>query len=308
VVVVDGSRDGTIEALEEIAATERRLKPVFIDNNGPAAARDAGCHRAGGDVILFIDDDVVPSPGLARAHALHHARRSGILVVGYMPVELPPVRLPGSFARYLYAEEYELTCAQYETDPHTILTGLWGGNFSLTRMDCLRVGLHSSDFVRRYPGHEDRDFGIRCHKAGVVGVFDRSLRAEHRYSTTPARFLADAREQGAARLLVHELHSDVIGPLDVDSFTHGLPRVVAGLVRLTRHRPLHAALTALLLHSLRICGTLRLFALETLAARVLRRIEQQQGALRLGKNVAVPPQDEAQPVTLRERRPTRTAP
>lgn len=287
VVVVDGSRDGTLEALEEIAATEHRLKPVFIENSGPAAARDAGCRHASGDAILFIDDDVVASPGLARAHGLHHAHRKGLVIVGYMPVALPHVRLPGSFATYLYAEEYELSCVQYEADPLTILMGLWGGNFSLIRHDCLRVGLHSPDFDRRYPGHEDRDFGIRCQKAGLAAVFDRSLRAEHRYSTTAARFVRDAREQGAARVLVHTLHSDLLGPPDLDSFTRRLPRVVAALVRVTRHHSVYATLTPLLLYVVRACGMLRLFGLETLAARVLRRIEQHQGALELANDVVV---------------------
>jgi GT2 family glycosyltransferase len=280
VVVVDGSDPGTERVLDRLRAHDARVVPIVIAHSGPAAARTVGVRHARGEVVLFFDDDIVASPGLVEGHAHHHAGRDGVLVVGYTPVPAPATRRRGTFADRLYAEEYEQMCASYEREPERILLDLWGA-FSLRRSECERVGLASPAFPLRY--HEDREFGIRCHKAGLVGVFDRNLYGEHRYSTDPASFVADAREQGAGRLLVHRLHEDVLGPLDVDAFSAGLPPLLGVCVRLARGRRSHAVAARLLGLAIGASGRLRLFALETLLARLLRRVEQQHGALALAR-------------------------
>jgi glycosyltransferase involved in cell wall biosynthesis len=283
VVVVDGPDPETEDVLGRLRALDPRVVPIVIAHSGPSAARAVGVRHASGDVVLFFDDDIVAAPGLVEGHARHHARRSGILVVGYTPVPVASARRPGTFADRLYAEEYERMCARYEREPEGILLDLWGA-FSLRRSDCERIGLASPAFPLRY--HEDREFGVRCHKAGLVGVFDRALVGEHRYSTDPASFVADARDQGAGRLLVHRIHEDVLGPLDMDAFSAGLPPLAGAWVRLTRGRRSHGVAAGLLGVAIRAAGRLRLFAIEMLLARLLRRVEQQHGALKLARRTA----------------------
>jgi cellulose synthase/poly-beta-1,6-N-acetylglucosamine synthase-like glycosyltransferase len=55
IVVNDGSSDGTREA-----ATGRDVILISQPHRGAAAARNAGAHRAQGEIILFIDADCVP--------------------------------------------------------------------------------------------------------------------------------------------------------------------------------------------------------------------------------------------------------
>jgi hypothetical protein len=61
-------------------------------------------------------------------------------------------------------------------------------------------------------GHEDREFGLRCVRHGLTGVFDRSLRAEHQYRRTLRGFRADGQHSGAYRVRLHEAYPDVVGP------------------------------------------------------------------------------------------------
>src|SRR4051794_23694299 len=82
IVVVDGSRDGSIELLEEIAVADGRLRPLWIENIGDMGARTRGAEIATGEVVLFLDDDVLPAPGLLAGHARHHAAAEGLVVVG----------------------------------------------------------------------------------------------------------------------------------------------------------------------------------------------------------------------------------
>jgi glycosyltransferase involved in cell wall biosynthesis len=277
VIVVDGSTDGSIEYLRERAATDGRLVPVLTPNSGDAAARRTGIERASGEVILMLDDDVVPEPGLAAGHARHHAQRRGLVVVGYMPVAPWPGPGPEPFTADLYSRDYERACLEYERDPDSILTGLWAGNVSLRREDCLRVGLSSPEFGRGY--HADRDFGLRCRAAGLTGVFDRSLRAEHRYERDTAAFLRDAYSSGHTRSLAHRVHADVTGPLRPDFYEAGLPGPSRLLVRLARRPPGRRLARGLLFAVLAGAGRCRLATVERHAGYVLGAIEGQRGAM-----------------------------
>ena len=55
IVVDDASTDGTAEVAERAGAKVLRLK----EQSGPAAARNRGAEEAQGDIILFVDADVV---------------------------------------------------------------------------------------------------------------------------------------------------------------------------------------------------------------------------------------------------------
>ncbi len=107
VVVVDGSRDGSFEMLQEWSLVEPRIRAIFQENAGDSAARQKGIEEAKFDVVVVLDDDVVASTGLIGAHARHHTDRKRRLVLGYMPTRVPQPRSPGQVATVLYAEEYE---------------------------------------------------------------------------------------------------------------------------------------------------------------------------------------------------------
>ena len=106
-VVVDGCDDGSLELLEQIAASHPRLRPVWTENSGGAAARQTGIDAAVGDVVLLLDDDVVAAPGLVSGHARRHQEHDDLVVLGYMPTRPPEPGARGRFATHLYAQEYE---------------------------------------------------------------------------------------------------------------------------------------------------------------------------------------------------------
>src|SRR6476646_3695706 len=69
-VVVVADRDRA--AVEAIVATVARgpapVAGVDGPGRGPAAARQRGIERATGDLVVLLDDDVVPARGLVTAH------------------------------------------------------------------------------------------------------------------------------------------------------------------------------------------------------------------------------------------------
>jgi glycosyltransferase involved in cell wall biosynthesis len=279
VVVVDGSRDGSFELLTELAQQHPSLRPVFQENHGEGAARQAGVELATGEIVLLLDDDVEAASGLVTGHARAHADRDDAVVVGYMPPAPPRPGDPDGFSVLLYAEAYEGRCARYEQDPATILRHLWAGNLSLPRDLCVRVGLGNHDFSERY--HPDREFGMRLLREGAEGVFDRALRATHHYERSLPAFVRDARSQGAGWTLVHRLHPDVAGQLSRERFVTGLPLPLRGLIEGCRRPRLASAVSAGLVATVRGLGAVGLTRAQVPAARLLRRVEQQRGAIGL---------------------------
>jgi glycosyltransferase involved in cell wall biosynthesis len=279
VVVVNASRDGSLELLEERACEDGRLRPAFVEEPGQTRALQAGVELANGEVVLMMDDDVLAEPGLVAGHARRHAERDNLVVVGYMPVARPPRRRRGEYPLDLYARAYERVCGEYEADPEAVLRGLWAGNVSMRRDDCLRVGLRADEGVfEGYGYHEDRDLGLRCAAAGLTGVFDRSLRARHLYEKTPEAFLRAATSSGTTRAAVHAQHGDRVGELPPDFFERGVPLPGRLLVRWARRRGLRAPIEALLRAAIDVAGRLRLFRVESHAGFLLGTIEQQRAA------------------------------
>lgn len=275
VVVVDGIANDSIVWLREQATRSDRIVPVFRSNTGGVGiARAEGAAKAKGDVVLFVDDDVIAEPGLALGHLRHHAERLNLVVMGYMPVSVPEHRRPGQFATLLYAQEYERLCDLLEKG-QDVLQSLWGGNFSLRRHDALRVGVVSPGFEAGY--HEDQDFGLRCREAGLEGIFDRNLRAEHRHVRNVGGFVRDARSQGYGVSLLRERHSDVFAGKR-RTFEEKLPTPAALLVRAGAGPSAVArAASGLLSGVVKGAGSLRAFRLETASARLLRRINWRYG-------------------------------
>ncbi len=129
IVVVNGSEDGSMELLEELARGDERLRPLWIPNAGEMEARGAGAASAAGEVLVILDDDVRTSPGLLRSHAAWHARHRQLVVLGYMPIALPTEPGPDSFATRLYAREYEQACLRYEADSDSVLASSLGREY-----------------------------------------------------------------------------------------------------------------------------------------------------------------------------------
>lgn len=80
IVVDDGGNDGTAEVADRRHPFPFRY--IRQENQGDAAARNRGAQEARGDVLQFLDDDIVLEPGFISAIALKHAQSSGICVIG----------------------------------------------------------------------------------------------------------------------------------------------------------------------------------------------------------------------------------
>lgn len=285
VVAVDGSDDGSVEWLEERRRDDSRVVVLDLPNRGAGPTRQAGIEAARGDVVLLLDDDVIAAPGLVAGHLRHHSGLGPKLVLGYMPNDWTRLPRGRRGVAFVYRRAYEMHCARFDHDPEFVLHGFWGGNFSMPRAEFLRVGMEGLA-VRR--GQDDREFGIRCAKAGIRGVFDRSLVGEHLYDRSLEAWRRDCRVQGESRVMLHEAHADLVGselaedpdPSHVpDAIGMGLPRPLRRVWPLLGRDPAFGFVTGLLGGMFDAGVRLRHLGLEVQAARAIGSLETMRGVL-----------------------------
>lgn len=90
IFVVDGSTDGTAEMLRGLKP-RCALRALEQPNRGPSAARNNGIKAARGDLVLFLDDDLLCPPNLLRQHFAAHPSLDPLVVHGpiYVAAESP---------------------------------------------------------------------------------------------------------------------------------------------------------------------------------------------------------------------------
>jgi GT2 family glycosyltransferase len=193
IVVSDGADDGTADLVRSFPAPFR-LQLLEQENQGPAAARNLGLTKAEGSLVLFLDDDVVPSANLLAEHARSHAGASNRVVMGTM-LE-PPGRL-SAWVRW----ESRTVAAQYEA----MKAGRWAptpwqfytGNASVRLEHLRRAGGFNTQFRRA----EDIELGFRLERLGLEFVFNPAAAATHIAELSYRSWLASAYQYGRNDIL-----------------------------------------------------------------------------------------------------------
>ena len=272
IVVDDGSEDDTATWLAAAAAEWPAIKRVATSGVGSNWARAVGSDHATGDVILFLDDDVVPAPGVVAGHAGHHRGAESVVVAGYYPVVLEK-HSPATTRLAALWNEHELDAV--EADPALGLRQFWGGHFSMRRTD-LNECRSPSRSSRAEWRHGDREFGLRCRKSGLHYVFDRELRSQHFFQRSLAQFRNDALLSGYGSVLVSRLHAETI---DRGSAALSSPRrILSPLLRMTDWSPFYRVSTATLDALVRLGDTVRVDRIGDTAVRLLLLVERRHGA------------------------------
>lgn len=171
-VVNDGSTDGTGAALAALK-TPYRLRVLEQANDGPAAARNAGLQQAQGRLIVFLDDDVAPSPELLEAHVDAQGDADDLVVVGpmYPPTDWPRSAWVRWEERQLLKQYDAMDRGLYPCTPRQFYTG----NASAPRALLLRAG----GFDPRFKRAEDVELAFRLWALGARFQFEANADVVH---------------------------------------------------------------------------------------------------------------------------------
>jgi GT2 family glycosyltransferase len=253
IVAVDGSTDGTGDAVRAFAAPYP-LRAIEGPNRGRAGACNAGIRAARGDIVILLDDDMEASPGFLAAHARAHEAPARRAVVGAAPILVGPDAPP--FVRYMAAGFRSRLDRLGQPGYHLRFRDTYTGNCSIPRDALLEVGGFDEGF--RIYGHEDYELALRLQAAGVELTFSADAVACQHYEKTFAAFARDGIARGRTAVLFAGKHPAAAegirlaqyheGPvkwrllrsllLGLSRASHRVPGwVVAGITALERYEP-----------------------------------------------------------------------
>jgi glycosyltransferase involved in cell wall biosynthesis len=277
IVVVDGLDDHDSErTLKELSDDHPTLSYLCQDRAGQLQALQRGVSLARGEVVLLLDDDVLPVCNLASGHASWHRDADDLVVVGSMPVRAIDGGRPGVASR-IYSNSYEKHCQALLDGDAPVLEHLWLGNVSIRRDACAAVGISSDSFQGHY--FRDREFGYRLADSGLVGAFDPSLRAVHLHSQTPDAFLRYAQRQGSGLKTLHSLYPDRLGPFSPRLVVSALPNpLYVVLLKISQMGWTPARTARRLLRIGLFAGKFNFVNVETVFAKMAQHLMQWHGA------------------------------
>jgi hypothetical protein len=223
VIVVDDGSDLPAEPV----VTARRPPPPFSlrcvrqPNAGPASARNTGYRCSTGNLILFVDDDILVPPVLIRQHKEAHYLNPSAVVCGVYPIS---PQGPSTFLQRLVNELW--------SDPGLVGTGEFvevtvvsSGQLSLER-----ATLQGDTFVYRddlrTPAAEEYELSARLTRRGVRLLLATRIVAAHARETQIAAVCRQQYRNGMGCAEAAMKYPETLGLAELSSvlISNGPPR------------------------------------------------------------------------------------
>ncbi|MEZ5499972.1 MAG: glycosyltransferase [Steroidobacteraceae bacterium] len=167
IVVDDGSTDGSAELLRTHESIRLLATPV---QGGPGAARNLGVQHAQGDIVWFVDSDIILAEDCARILAQSFADESVCAVMGSYDDSPAAENFLSQYKNLIHHYYHQQGASEAST--------FWAGCGAIRKAAFLAVG--GFDAARyRYPSIEDIELGYRLRAAGHRIVLNKNLRCKH---------------------------------------------------------------------------------------------------------------------------------
>ncbi len=201
VIVVD---DGELKKAGEICKKKfDGLKILYIPENhmGPAAARNTGLRAAGGEIVLFLGDDIAGEKDLVLSHNSFHCANEQLNrgALGYTTwsekIEITP------FMRWLETSGVQFDYNSLKDGAKTDFWHFYTCNVSLKRAFIMEKKIFfNEDF--RFAAYEDMEYGFNLAKEGFELYYIRSASSFHLHRISPYSYAVRMFKAGrAARFL-----------------------------------------------------------------------------------------------------------
>ncbi len=203
IIVMDGPDEATELVLRK-SSYPFSLRWFMQQPKGAPAARSLGVASARATVLVFIDDDIVVTPGFLEAHYAHHQQESRVVVLGALK---PSPDSPGGFVDVAvdWTQGYFERCSKPGYQAGGI--DLVSNNFSAEKNDILSAGGWDETF-EGYGGGDDRDLGLRLEALGMRFRFEIQALGYHNQTKVWSDVIRDVRQSGRNFPRYMEKHPD----------------------------------------------------------------------------------------------------
>ena len=242
IVVDDGSVVPASKILSEVAVPRGfSLRVLRQSNAGPARARNTGFRAGSGDVVLFMDDDILPPADLLVRHVAAHRERPGSVICGRCDWVVP--ESPGVLFFLLHQlSGYRGPIPTAEYRPVSIVAS---GQLSVERRLFISPeGVYSDDLVT--PAAEEYELSLRLRRQGIPIFFAEGIVADHDASAALADVCRQQYKHGlgcgeAARRCPETLEIEELARIVSAARGEHANRPAASLKRLATSPPIRSA-------------------------------------------------------------------
>jgi glycosyltransferase involved in cell wall biosynthesis len=207
IVVDNGSTDSTRHVISEFAATRANVKYVFEPEQGHSVALNHGARKATGDILVWIDDDVIP-----RSNWLENLTRP--LIEGrYGAVAGRVLIAPHLIRDWMTPKHRSLLAEVLESKRRDGICSMVGANMATTRAIFAKTGGYDSELGPGRLGYQ-ADSLLTDHlvSVGARTGFVEDAEVEHHFD--PARLrrkswlkASEQRGRSSAYVSYHWYHS-----------------------------------------------------------------------------------------------------
>lgn len=207
IVIDDGSGDDTSQIVKQYKSTYK-LKYIYQQNAGPAAARNKGILDAKGKFVLIINDDTIADAKLIEEHfnAQQAAAGRKLAVLGSFDYIDEALKKP--FTYYLHHKPLIFAYSTMQSGKVYPYRYFWSCNISIDRIAFNEAGLFDENFTE--PMVEDTEMGYRLQQCGWQVLFYKQAKAIHDHWLTVEGFARRQRMSGRNMLKVFRKHPDLL--------------------------------------------------------------------------------------------------
>jgi GT2 family glycosyltransferase len=219
----DGSR--AVEALP----LPYKLTITETDHGSAGPTRNDGVAQTSEPTLVFLDDDIVPSPQFLAAHA-DAQHDCNVVALGYCPPAVGDDWWSQELRNW-WEDHYR---GQSEPNHQWTFVDFAVGNASLPRDLLDRCG----GFDPTFPGprgREDWELGIRVLDAGASLRFVPDARGEHFLDASFATAVRNRRSEARSEIEVARRHPQVLGHLSIVLVADAVARRDKRILRAYRH-------------------------------------------------------------------------
>ena len=171
---------------------------------GISVARNGGIEKAGSQLVLLLDADLIPSPCVAEAHMSHHQANAGALACGRV---LP---YPPAYRSFVERAANPDAGLDRGTLPRTLgVQDALGGHMSFS----IKTFHHVGPFDPSLRGFEDIDFAYRAQQLGHPILYCPEAISYHNHPRTVEERMGQARSYNRMVPALLERHPALRGAL-----------------------------------------------------------------------------------------------
>ncbi len=175
IIVVDGSLDNTVEAIQEKDFNFSNFRIIEQENRGRSGSRNRGAKEATGDLLIFFDDDTRPLPDCVQYHIKHQQQYPQTLAVGNVPEDFAKMKtdfqLYKAYLSRKWVEPLKVNNGLIPSDKPFVTAA----NFSISKDLFWQLG----GFDENLTDAEDFDLAVRATQQNVPIYFLHEATAWH---------------------------------------------------------------------------------------------------------------------------------